>query len=116
MANLSQESTACFNPTPAVVQIETIVEPDSVGYDIRRKSVALVCTHGPILAESGSSFGSTQQEGSIISLPHLRGIRFIEITHKIDTGIIAVRWLDGVVIARGLPTGIPGRVCQQRGM
>jgi hypothetical protein len=35
-----------------VTQIETIVEPDCMGDDIRRESVALVCVHGPILLRS----------------------------------------------------------------
>jgi hypothetical protein len=34
----------------AVAQIEAIVEPDCIGNDIWRKSMALVCIHGPILA------------------------------------------------------------------
>ncbi|MFT4520238.1 MAG: hypothetical protein ACI9JM_002639 [Halioglobus sp.] len=42
-----------WSGTPAVAQIETIVEPDCVGNDIWRESVVLVCVHGPILSISG---------------------------------------------------------------
>jgi hypothetical protein len=34
----------------AVAQVEAIVEPDSIGNDIRRESVAFVGVHRPILA------------------------------------------------------------------
>jgi hypothetical protein len=33
-----------------VAEVESIVEPDGVGNDIRRESVALICSHRPILA------------------------------------------------------------------
>ena len=38
----------------SVAKIESVVEPDGVGYDIGRESVALICAHGPILPESAS--------------------------------------------------------------
>ena len=33
----------------AVTEIESVVEPDSVGYDVGRKSVAFIGIHEPIL-------------------------------------------------------------------
>ena len=36
----------------AVTQVEAIVEPDGIGNDIWRESVALVGIHWPILSES----------------------------------------------------------------
>lgn len=33
-----------------VAQVEAIVEPDGIGNDIRRESVAFIRVHGPILA------------------------------------------------------------------
>jgi hypothetical protein len=36
----------------SMAQVEPIVEPDGVGDDIRRESVALVSIHGPILSIS----------------------------------------------------------------
>ena len=43
----------------AVTEIEAIVEPDSVGDDIRRESVAFVSVHALILPTSGSKLVST---------------------------------------------------------
>jgi len=37
-----------------VAQVESVIQPDSVGNDIWRKSVAFVCIHGSILATFGS--------------------------------------------------------------
>jgi hypothetical protein len=37
-----------FNVTMA--QIESVVEPDGIGDDVRWESVSFVCAHGPILA------------------------------------------------------------------
>ena len=37
-----------------VTQIEAIVEPDCIGNDIGRESVALICVHKPILPIPGS--------------------------------------------------------------
>ena len=37
----------------AVTEIETIIEPDCVGNDVRRASVALVCVHPSILSVVG---------------------------------------------------------------
>ena len=48
-ASFSQE---IFNI--AVTEVEAIVEPDSVGDDIWRESVAFVGIHAPILAISAS--------------------------------------------------------------
>ena len=41
-------SEQIFNST--VTQIESVVEPDGVGNDVRRESVAFVYVHGPILS------------------------------------------------------------------
>ena len=38
----------------AVAQVEAVVEPDGVGNDIWRESVAFVCIHEPILSIMGS--------------------------------------------------------------
>ena len=46
----SQEIFDEWSGTPAVAQIEKVVELDGVGNDIGWESVALICTHGQILA------------------------------------------------------------------
>ena len=46
-----------FNIT--VAEIESIVEPDSVGDDVRRESVSFICIHSPILSISVSLLVST---------------------------------------------------------
>jgi hypothetical protein len=38
----------------AVAEVEAAIEPNSIGNDIWRKSVALVCIHSPILPISGT--------------------------------------------------------------
>jgi hypothetical protein len=37
-----------------VTQVESVVEPDGVGNDVRRESVAFVSIHEPILSIPGS--------------------------------------------------------------
>jgi hypothetical protein len=39
-----------WSGTPAVTEVETIVQPDRVAADIGGKSVPLISIHGPILA------------------------------------------------------------------
>ena len=56
----------------AVAEIETEVEPDSVGNDIGRESVALISIHKPILSKLGfnlsvPSFFLCPQAGQVIS-------------------------------------------------
>jgi hypothetical protein len=44
-----------------VTKIETIVEPDSIGNNIWRESVAFVGIYSPILSISGGLLGSTRK-------------------------------------------------------
>ena len=41
-----------WSGTPAMTEVEAIVEPNGVTNDVRRESVAFVSTHGPIPAIS----------------------------------------------------------------
>ena len=43
----------------SVTQVEAIVQPDSVGNDFGRESVALICIHLPSLTIPASLFGNT---------------------------------------------------------
>jgi len=38
----------------SMAEVESVVEPDSLRNDIRRKSVTFICIHGPSLAISAS--------------------------------------------------------------
>ena len=42
-----------------MAEIEAIVEPDSVGNDIRREPVTLICIHTPILSATAISLVGT---------------------------------------------------------
>ena len=44
-----------WSGTPAMTEIETLVEPDGVGDDVRWESIALVGIHPPILPISGGT-------------------------------------------------------------
>jgi hypothetical protein len=52
--------------TPAMTEVEPVVEPDCVTNDIGRESVAFVCIHLPILSILESLLGNTL----FILVPH----------------------------------------------